>query len=194
MGKNIKNRNFRQKSKVQTPAKLKKQTTSAGGDLFIWIVKNIGAVIAAGFFLFQCVDKQQSYHWAYNSLLKGNMATIRKYPNATLDERAEMKLGFDYTYLQFLKKETPEDAVILYPDGKDFFPEGEESPFKQDVSNKMWALRFLYPRKLVLPSEMETNCYAKDITHVAIVNGRGYERVEYKIANPFTHGVLPIKH
>ncbi|MDR0769362.1 MAG: hypothetical protein LBE71_05615, partial [Dysgonamonadaceae bacterium] len=68
-----------------------------------------------------------------------------------------------------------------------------ESPFKQDVSNKLWALRVLYPRKLVTPSEMETNRYAKDITHVAIVNGRGYERLDYQVENPVTHGVLPVK-
>ncbi|MDR1632203.1 MAG: hypothetical protein LBR97_04910 [Dysgonamonadaceae bacterium] len=196
MAKNISNKNYRQKNRPpvkQTPAKQTKQTVSAGNGFPIWLVKNVCAVLAAGFILFKCIEVQPGYNWAYNGLLKGNMSTIRKYPDATLEQRNEMKLGFDHTYLQFLKKETPEDAVILYPSPEDFFPEGMESPFKQDVSTKTWGLRVLYPRKIVLPSEMETNRYAKDITHVAIVNGRGYERVDYKVETPFAHGVLPVK-
>jgi hypothetical protein len=145
-----------------------------------WIVKNAVAAVVAGFLLFKCVDVQRGYNWVYNMMLKGNMELIKANPNATLEQRNEFKLGTDYSYLLYVKNSTPEDAVILYPSHEDFSPPGVESPFKQNISNKTWALRFLYPRKLVLPSEMETNRYARDITHVAIVNGRGYERLDYE--------------
>ena len=202
MTKNISNKHYRQKNRTQARVQVKqtKQTSSPGSGFPVRIAKNVCAALVAGFFLFKCLEVQQGYNWAYYSLMKGNMATIRENPHLTLEQRNEMKLGFDYAYLQFLKNATPEDAVILYPSREDFFPEGVESPFKQDVSNKIWALRFLYPRKLALPSEleiggsqMETNRYAKDVTHVAIVNGRGYERLDYEVETPVVHGVLPVK-
>lgn len=202
MAKNISNKNYRQKNRSQARVQVKqpKQTASSGGGFPARLAKNVCVALVAGFFLFKCLEVQQGYKWAYYSLMKGNMATIRENPHLTLEQRNEMKLGFDYAYLQFLKNATPEDAVILYPSREDFFPEGVESPFKQDVSNKIWALRFLYPRKLALPSEleiggsqMETNRYAKDVTHVAIVNGRGYERLDYEVETPVVHGVLPVK-
>jgi hypothetical protein len=186
MEKNNSKKNYRQKN--QQPVK---QTASSGGYL-TWLIKNVGVALVAGFLLSECLDVQQGYNWAYYSLMKGNMVTIRKYPNLTIEQRNEQKLGNDYAYLQFVKNSKPEDAVILYPSREDFFPEGVESPFKQDISNKTWGLRFLYPRKLVLPSEMETNRYAKDITHVAIVNGRGLERLNYEVETPVEYGVLPV--
>ncbi|MDR1644745.1 MAG: hypothetical protein LBS05_02810 [Tannerellaceae bacterium] len=186
MGKHNSNKNYKPKSPPQAKQPQQTGISPAG------VVKNIALALVAGFLLSKCLEVQQGYNWAYHSLLKGNMATIRAYPNLTIEQRNEQKLGNDYAYLQFVKNSTPEDAVILYPAREDFFPEGIESPFKQDIANKTFGLRFLYPRKLVLPSEMETNRYAKDITHVAIVNGRGLERLKYEIETPIEHGVLPL--
>lgn len=156
------------------------------------IFKNIVAAGAVAACIAGCLNVQQGYSWAYNSLLKGNMQTIRTYPNLTIDQKYEMKHGTDYSYLRFLKQATPEDAVILYPSGEDFYPAGVDSPFKQaGISGRNWALRFLYPRRIVLPSEMETSLYADSITHVAIVNGRGYERLNYPVATKEDFTVLP---
>jgi hypothetical protein len=38
---------------------------------------------------------------------------------------------------------------------------------------------------------METSLYADSITHVAIVNGRGYERLNYPVATKEDFTVLP---
>ncbi|MDR1557899.1 MAG: hypothetical protein LBS88_12865 [Tannerellaceae bacterium] len=192
MGKYNSNKHDKQKNRAQAPPQA--EQTNRGGGYLTWVVKNVGVALVVGFLLSRCLEVQQGYNWAYNSLLKGNMATIRANPNLTVAQKNEMKLGIDYAYLQFVRNATPEDAVILYPSVDDFFPEGVESPFKHGISNKMWGLRFLYPRKLVLPSEMETNRYAGDITHVAIVNGRGYERLNYEVDASVVHGVLPVKH
>ncbi|MDR1357683.1 MAG: hypothetical protein LBJ58_08445 [Tannerellaceae bacterium] len=162
------------------------------GNYTAWFVKNVCAAVVAGIFIFKCLDTQEGYKWVYHSMLKGNMELIKAHPKATLEERNKFKLGTDYEYLLFVKNATPEDAVILYPSREDFLPEGVNSPFKQDIQNKLWALRFLYPRKLVLPSEMETNRYADDITHVAIVNGRGYERLGYEADERMEFGILPL--
>jgi hypothetical protein len=127
-----------------------------------WLLRNLAVAVVAGWMTFLCIEKQAGYNWVYNGLLKGNMKTITQYPNLTVDQKNEMKLGFDYLYLRYLKNSTPEDAVILYPSREDFYPKDKQSPFKQDIGNKLWGLRFLYPRKLVLPSEMETNRYARE--------------------------------
>ena len=157
-----------------------------------WILKNI---LAGGIFLFliaQIVEKQPAYKWVYESLLKGNMEIIKKYPNLPLEKRYEMKLGFSYTYLDYLKKRTPENAVILYPDKEQFFPKDKKSPFEGDVANKLWALRFLYPRKIISAKEAEMSIYKNDITHIAIVNGLGFEYINYT-GEHFEHGILPVK-
>ncbi|MDR1880392.1 MAG: hypothetical protein LBQ78_05615 [Tannerellaceae bacterium] len=167
---------------------VEKRKTTLG----LWLLRNLAVAAVAGWMTFLCIEKQAGYHWVYNGLLKGNMKTIIQYPNLTVDQKNEIKLEFDYVYLRFLKNSTPENAVILYPSHEDFYPKDKQSPFKQDISNKLWGLRFLYPRKLVLPSEMETNRYARDITHVAIVNGRGYERLNYTVDDMHEHAVLPV--
>ncbi|MDR1344002.1 MAG: hypothetical protein LBJ39_01490 [Tannerellaceae bacterium] len=157
-----------------------------------WFLKNICAAVIAGFILSKCIDLQEGYNWVCNSMLKGNMELIKANRGATLEQRTEFKLGFDYQYLLFIRNATPEDAVILYPSAQDFFPEGIESRFKQDVSNRIWALRFLYPRRLVLAREMER--YAGRITHVAIVNGRGYERLGYEAEEMVEFGIFPLNN
>ncbi|MDR2390007.1 MAG: hypothetical protein LBD89_09545 [Tannerellaceae bacterium] len=156
------------------------------------IAKNLLFAFLLGFLLFKAMENNAGYPWAYN-MLTSNMKLIRANPHLTLKEKNEMKLGTDFAYLWFLKEATPENAVILYPSTEDFYPPDKPSPFKQEVQNKIWALRFLYPRLLVLPSEMETSPYAPEITHVAIVNGRGYERLDYPVEHKQEHGILPVK-
>jgi len=158
----------------------------------LWLLKNLIAAGIAGFLIFKCINTQPAYQWVYGSLLKGNMAFIKANPKLSLDEKFRQKLGSVYPYFQYIKQQTPDTAVILYPGAEDFFPEDKKSPFTGEPFNKIYALRFLYPRKLVLPSEMQTSKYAKEITHVAIVNGRGFERVNYTVRNRFEHGILPV--
>lgn len=56
------------------------------------------------------------------------METIKKYPKLTFEQKMQMKLGTSYEYLLYLKQATPENAVILYPDSKDFREKGAHSP------------------------------------------------------------------
>jgi hypothetical protein len=156
-----------------------------------WIMKNLSVAFLTGFFLLKAMESNAGYKWAY-TMLTSNMKLIRTSPHLSLREKNEMKLGADFAYLWFLKEATPENAVILYPSADDFYPPDKTSPFKQGIHNKIWALRFLYPRLLVLPSEMETSRYAAEITHVAIVNGRGYERLNYPVDSKQEFGILPL--
>ena len=155
------------------------------------LLKNVSFLILAALLVFYAFSKQPGYHWVYFNLLRGNMETIKKYPKLTFEQKMQMKLGTSYEYLLYLKQATPENAVILYPDSKDFREKG--SPFTQNIDNKIYATRFLYPRKLILESERKTGKYKNEITHVAIVNGKGTEKLPYPVDTEFQHGVLPLK-
>ncbi len=157
----------------------------------IWFLKNIFLLTIAYIVVNLAFSKQPAYNWVYNQLLKENMKLIRSYPDLSYDQKMQMKLGASYEYLLFLKQTTPEDAIILYPNPKAFKKEG--SPFTQEIFNKIYATRFLYPRKLVLENEIEQSKYADKITHVAIVNGEGKDKLPYPIDSTFQHGVLPLK-
>lgn len=109
------------------------------------------------------------YRWVYHDLLKENMTLIRQYPHLTFDQKMELKLGMDYSFLMYIRNVTPPNAVILYPSPEAFRREG--SPFTHGIDNKICASRFLHPRKLVLESEWDESRYAGRITHAVIVNG-----------------------
>jgi len=159
----------------------------------LWFLKNIVALAAVIALVVFSIQKQPGYNWAYYKLLKSHMEFIRKYPKLPLEKRYETKMGTNYSFLAFLKNATPEDAVILYPESSDFFPEGVKSPFTGEIYNKVYAIRFLHPRRLVTPSELKSSSLSKEINFVAIVNGRGFERLNYEVEKKFEHGVLAVK-
>ena len=144
----------------------------------VWLARNVLFMILALLLVKYTLTKQPAYHWVYSSLLKENMATIKKHPELTFEEKMKMKLG------------TPENAVILYPSQEAFLKKG--SPFKREIGNKLYATRFLYPRLLILESELEESRYADRITHVAIVNGEGKDRLPYQVDPEIQHAVLPV--
>lgn len=156
------------------------------------IVKNIVAVVILGFLAIEAINSNPGYNWAYNNLLKGNLKLIKEHPDLTLEQKYDMKVGFSYRYLSYVKAQTPKDAVILLPAQRNLFPPNEKSPFTGEPYNKLWSTRFLYPRKLVMPNELDKNRYASEITHVMIVNNRGYEHLNYAIRDSIGHGILPV--
>ena len=180
-------------SKKNTPSTKKGTATpQKEGISFSWVAKNIFAVVIVLFLLNKFVlDVQPGYNWAYNMLQK-NLETIRHYSRTTTDNRFEMKLGLSHVYLRYVKENTPENAVILLPGKEAFYPEGEERIFSGEPYNKLWAIRFLYPRRVIIPSELGKTPWSEKITHVAIVNGRGYEYLDYEVEQKAPHAVLPM--
>jgi hypothetical protein len=159
----------------------------------IWFFKNAIAGVICYILIFQCIEGSQGYNWVYNSMLKENYKLIQKHPNLSMEKKLGSKFGFNYAYFKYITDHTPEDAVILYPNYDAFFPKGRESKFTSEPFNRIYATYFLYPRKLVYPAEIEKTVYGKQITHVAIVNGWGYDYLEYQVANHVDNTVLPIK-
>jgi hypothetical protein len=157
----------------------------------IW--KNVLAFLAAWTLVWFCYKGVPSYAWMHDTLLLGNYKLTREYKGLSADERREMKMGFAFRYMKFVREQTPDTAVILMPAGEVYYPEGEKSDFEgTEVSNKLWRLRVLYPRRLIDEPELGVN-YTDSITHVAVVNGWGYEHLGYEVSEKLKYAVLPVK-
>lgn len=157
-----------------------------------WIFKNVISILVAIGAIYYVFDVAKGYNWTYYNLLRKNVQFITKNPKLNFDQKMIYKFGASYEYIMHLKMRTPKDAVILYPGPEAFTKEG--SPFQsKDIINKRSAIRFLYPRKLILESELDKSAYSDKITHIAIANGIGFDKVPYEVEEKFDHGILPVQ-
>jgi hypothetical protein len=106
--------------------------------------------------------------------------------------RIEDKLLFkieDYWYIDFLLRHTPDTAVILLPPARAI----DTIPEYNNLNSSEWMEYFLYPRLCVSEDERESKkeLYAR-VTHVAIVNNWGYDKLKYNPVSRTDATVLPI--
>jgi hypothetical protein len=164
----------------------------------IWLGKILGGrsilVAALGcLLLYGAISKNDGYQWVWKSLLKGNWDFIGEHRNATLDERFQMKLGFDYVFWSYIKNNTPEDAIVLFPLRKYNTEKGGDYQLSGNTNSKMWVSPFIYPRRMLYKDEQETNPLYNEVTHVAIVAGHGYDELDYPVTERTYFAVLPKK-
>jgi hypothetical protein len=157
-------------------------------------VKSVAVAIAGCLLLYGAITKNSGYQWVWNNLLKGNWDIIQQHRNATLDERYQMKLGFDYVFWNFIKQHTPDSAIILFPLKKYNTEKGGDYQLTNKTNSKYWVTHFVYPRKVLYKDEQDTNTRYNDVTHVAIVAGHGYEDLDYWVAERSYFTVLPKKN
>lgn len=151
------------------------------------VIVNVVSLIV-GLIILNYYSKRTDIEWLHNTLLKSNYETIKKYPNATFDERLGLKLGFNYAYLKYIHDNTPEDAVILFPT-RDVILK-QPTQFKEAEFSLQWIHSFVYPRKVVIDGT-ETK---DQITHVAIMNGWGYDKLTYQVENQHENAIYPINY
>jgi len=164
---------------------------------------------------YQKYSKTKNYQWFHNykwlvkTNLLENLEIIGDLKKKGLSQQQiqEYKSRFDYRYLAYISEYTPENAVILMPDADDLKNSIDPKQQLKSVGDKAWSYYFLYPRKLVYDqrdgAELingKTN-YSKDpdykknrknISHVAVANGRGYEHVNYNIGDRPTETILSV--
>lgn len=139
-----------------------------------------------------------AYNWMWNVYLKQNTKILQSFGKASktsMDDRMKMKLGEDYQYVMFLRDATPTNAVVFYPSLTDFttvMPGNEKSPFTGILTDKLSAIRILYPRRVVQKNEMGRTPWSFKITHVAIVNRRNADVLPYPVPQDYYIGILPM--
>ena len=183
-------------NKTNPSTKPAPQKSAARRDLGTWLVRNLLLALVAALALSKVTKFNPSYDWLWNGYLKGNIETIKQYPQLSYDEKMGMKLGADYQYLVWLRDNTPADAVIYWPTAGDFraqHPAVQQNPFNGKLNDKLTAVRVLYPRRVVTEDEWGKTSWSKKVTHVGVVNGKNVDKVPYSVADNFIIGALPMQ-
>lgn len=136
--------------------------------------------------------KFQAYTWMWDTLLHKNYSYIGQNPNLTFEQKQEMKLGFYAKYLNHVKNNTEEDAIILMPPDSTLSSTEPQLNLKY-LKDRRRTTYFLYPRKPVYRKsyQYDKNLLAQ-LTHVAIVDYQGYQELGYKLRDKHRFTVLPI--
>lgn len=157
-------------------------------------LNNIIVSIVIFLLIFTAYKTTSSYKWVYDSLARANMKIIHDNPQLHIDRKYEAKLGFDYKFIIYVKNHTPEDAVILIPPSTEFVKKNFNKIGAWGVKSKIWSTYFLYPRVVVDQKRIEIDpSIAEKITHVMIINGWGYDKLEYAVKQKYECNVLPIR-
>lgn len=132
----------------------------------------------------------RGYDWAINELAISNLESIKKLKEemhqsgedsteqSLLEAKLKRKVGL-YNFIEYIKKSTPENAVILLPEGDAEVSNNSKWNFIYDPE---WMEYFLYPRLcLAIGREGEHPDLAKRITHVVIIEGKGYDKLKYMV-------------
>lgn len=145
----------------------------------------------------------RGYHWAINDLALGNLENIHELDStfhangvdsteqSVLEQKMAMKVGL-YPLLKYINQNTPKDAVILLPEGDAELSDNGKWNFIYDPE---WVEYFIYPRLcLTIGREDEHPDLAKRVTHVLIVEGKGYDKLHYDVPveQRVKEGIFPI--
>ena len=133
------------------------------------------------------------YNFFVNRQIIYGSKQVYQHFDATLDFKYYLKLRNDYNFVNFIKDNTPDSAIILMPPEEVFRGSLLNMNGNWGVKSKIWSTYFLYPRILI--QENERNAYPQmyeRITHVMIVNGWGYEKLNYKVSKQEKYSVLPV--
>jgi hypothetical protein len=134
------------------------------------------------------------YIWVSDVLIKKNVELMEKHKNLSFLDRQNAKLGASGRFANFIKFNTPENAIILMPPDSIIMPPNIKSDFNKHLKNKTWVSYIVYPRKLVYEDKNETTELYNSATHVAIVNGWGYHKLNYAVNEQPKHYVFPINN
>lgn len=145
----------------------------------------------------------RGYHWAIHDLALKNLENIEKVKEelrrqgadsteqSLFEAKMAMRIG-NYGFIQYIKQNTPPDAVILLPEGD---AEVSNNPRWNFIYDPEWMEYFIYPRLcLAIGREHEHPDLAKRITHVVIIEGKGYDKLKYEVPEGQrpTEAVFPI--
>jgi hypothetical protein len=186
------------KGQKHSPKKKAEQKAEKKKFVLPSIVKNF--LILGGVLLLLNTLKEQvkGYQWVAETLVAKTPEQLEKYKDLTYDQKMEGKLGFAYKYFKFINENTSEDAILLFPPDTMIRPKGQVHHTKQGMNgystNPKWVSYFIYPRKVVYEDRKnEHPDLYKNITHVAVMNGWGYEKLPYRVGQKSQFSIMPMK-
>lgn len=156
------------------------------------LLRNLLGLLVLVFVLKSLELKSKGYKWEWNTLLKSNKEFMAKNKDLSIDKRNESKLGFFYKYVNFIKTNTPDSAIILIP--ADEIIDGVDEKFRlKTLKDRRKTSYFLYPRRTVYRKDtlLDQELLSK-VTHIAIVNNQGYDELPYRVTSKQQFTVLPI--
>ena len=188
------------KSKKQRRREAKKADKQPEKKKFVLpsIVKNFLILGGVLFLLNYLKENNMGYKWVVDTQIIKSQENMDKYKDLTYEQKMQAKLGFTVKYFDFIKQNTPDTAVILMPPDTVIRPPGQVHYTKTAMNgytrNRKWVSYFLYPRKLVYQDHLEDYPeLVDDVSHVAIINTWGYEKLPYRVGKKNKYSVMPIE-
>lgn len=186
------------KGQKHPPKKKSKKTTEKKKFVLPSIVKNF-LILGGVLLLFNTLKEQvPGYKWVAETLVAKTPEQLEKFKDLTYDQKMEGKLGFAYKYFKFINENTPEDAILLFPPDTMIRPKGQVHHSKKGMNgystNPRWVSYFIYPRKVVYEDrkDQQPELY-KNVTHVAVMNSWGYEKLPYRVGKKNQFSIMPMK-
>ena len=176
------------KKKDKQPHSSPGDSSSKGLNFISGFFFNLLYAGLSAMFIYVIFNSVQGYDWLYNTMLKNNFETIEKYPDLGVPQRYELKWGGEIGYVNRIKMQTPDTAIILVPPKKLL----EQAVFKSAVELP-WLTYFVYPRKVVYEDDKDSSKLYSRATYILAVNGWGFDKVNYHIDRPEAFMVLPLK-
>jgi hypothetical protein len=183
--------------------------SSGGWFSFLFKPANILLGLVALFFLMWCNTSVPSYNWVYNDLLKSGYKyceivqqeidkrsqtvtdpILRK--KIAYDLKYEAKVGVEYDFLKFIRENTPDNAIILFPPNDIITKKTNYLTLKSDLDTKTWVSHFLYPRTVVYEREKSKNPFYAKAQYIVLLHGWGYDHLDYKPAQYNAVDILPL--
>lgn len=125
-------------------------------------------------------------------IVEGDYHFASRNKKLPLEDRYAARMGGFYTFFRYVRENTPEDAVIYLPNAAAFVHDvWSELFYSYHCSNKIFATRFLYPRKVVTANEYTQYGSFLPLTHVIVIGNGGKDILPYDIGDT-TCVVFPI--
>jgi len=176
-------------------ADTKNKTTPVSDSLLMR--RNLLMAFVLLIFLLLLYVSVPGYNWTITEMAIRNKELIDKIevrrinsnmPALSMEDKRLFKIQ-NYWYIKFVRDHTPQNAVILLPP----LSAVDTTEEYKLLNNSEYFEYFIFPRLCISEDEklVKKELYKK-VTHVAILNGWGYDKLKYQPNGKPNETVLPI--